>query len=337
MIASQISRRTVLRTMAVGGLALAAPRLARATDAAPVRIANASGAITLTMTELMKRKQFMEEMGLTPEVMNLADGSKITAGIISGNLDLTTMSGFGQTFAAMERGGDLKVLGGAAELATLGVFTTKPDVRTLKDLEGRTVGTGAIGALLHQLMVALLEKYQVDTSKVRFVNIGSSVNAFKAATVGTVDAAPGELAVLEEPDRFKVTMLEHGNMALELPDYTYQGAYSSANIIGKKRDVLVRTMAAYAKLYRFVQTPEAKDEFLAVRRALYPNAPEQENVAQWAVIQKYKPFAVNLTLSQQRLDYMQKLNVELGVQKTVLPYSTVSDMSIAQDALAMIG
>lgn len=331
----EYSRRKVLGGMMVGSLAGVLPRVARAQEM-PVSIANASGAVTLTMTELLKRKGFLEEMGLTPDVVNLADGSKITAGIISANIDLTTMSGFGQTFAAMEKGGDLKILGGAALLATLGVFTSKDDVRTLSDLEGRTVGTGAIGALLHQLMVALLEKHGVDVSKVQFVNVGSSVDAFKAATLGAVDAAPGELAVLEEPERFKVTLVENGNLALELPEYTYQGAYTSGAVIAEKRDILVRTMAAYAKLYRFVQTPDAKDDFMAVRKALYPNATDEQNAAQWNVIQKYRPFAESLALDQERLDYMQNLNVELGVQKSVLPYDQIADMTIAKDAVALI-
>ena len=54
-------------------------------------------------------------------------------------------------------------------------------------------------------------------------------------------------------------------------------------------------------------------------------------------MQKYKPYAVNLTLTEERLNYMQGLNVELGVQKKVMPFSQVADMSVAQEALKMLG
>jgi hypothetical protein len=41
-------------------------------------------------------------------------------------------------------------------------------------------------------------------------------------------------------------------------------------------------------------------------------------------------------LSEQRVNYMQQLNVSLGVQKSLLPYSKVSDMSLAQDAIKLL-
>jgi len=147
-------------------------------------------------------------------------------------------------------------------LPSLCVFTSRDDVRALKDLEGRTVGTGSLGSLLHQLMVGLLDKYGVDSSKVKFVNIGASVDVFKATVVGTVDAGTGENAILEQLDDYKIRLVEHGNMAIELPEYTYQGGWTSERTLDRKRDTIVRVLAAYAKLYRFVQTPGAQEAFL---------------------------------------------------------------------------
>jgi hypothetical protein len=57
---------------------------------------------------------------------------------------------------------------------------------------------------------------------------------------------------------------------------------------------------------------------------------------QWTFIQQYRPYAVDLTLSAQRLDYMQRLNVSVGSQKTVLPFDRVADMSLAEEALKLI-
>ena len=41
-------------------------------------------------------------------------------------------------------------------------------------------------------MVALLLKHDVELSKVRFVNIGASVDVFRAIVFGTIDAGAGE-------------------------------------------------------------------------------------------------------------------------------------------------
>jgi hypothetical protein len=52
--------------------------------------------------------------------------------------------------------------------------------------------------------------------------------------------------------------------------------------------------------------------------------------------QKHKSFAVDLVLSEERVRYMQELNISLGVQKTLIPYDRVADMSMARDALKLI-
>lgn len=340
MFNASFTRRGLLGTaLAASAAGLAAPRIGFAATGTPVpvTIANASGAVNQTMAELMKQQGFLEEFGLKPEVMAVADGSKILSGIVSGSIDSSTMSGFGQLFPAIERGAEIRVLGGAALLPLLALFTSKPEIRTLKDLEGKTIGTGSLGALVHQLMVALLRKHKVDVSKVQFVNIGASVDIFKGALMGTVDAGVGEIAILEQPDQYKVRMVENGNLATELPEYTYQGAWTSTALIGKERDKLVRTMAAYAKLYRFVQTPAAKDAFFNARKTVFPNGSESDNTAVWNVIQKYKPFATDLALSEERLNFMQQLNVDLKVQTKLLPFDKVADMSIARDAVALLG
>jgi hypothetical protein len=102
------------------------------------------------------------------------------------------------------------------------------------------------------------------------------------------------------------------------------------------RNALVRTLAAYAKLYRFVQTPEARGAFLRARRTVFPNAPDTDHVAQWNFIQFYKPFAVDLVLNPERLRYMQQLNVGFKVQKEILPFERVADMSLAAEALKLL-
>ena len=48
-------------------------------------------------------------------------------------------------------------------------------------------------------------------------------------------------------------------------------------------------------------------------------------------------FAVDITLSEERVRYMQELNLSLGTQKKMLPYEQVVDASLAGDALKLLG
>jgi hypothetical protein len=58
---------------------------------------------------------------------------------------------------------------------------------------------------------------------------------------------------------------------------------------------------------------------------------------QWSLAQQVGADATGLVPSEERLRYMQELNVETGVQKSVLPVERVADMSFALDAIKLLG
>jgi ABC-type nitrate/sulfonate/bicarbonate transport system substrate-binding protein len=319
--------------MAGGGLA-SCGRAPTKVDS--ITIANAAGGSNLTMAALIRQEGFLESFGLQSEILTVADGSKILGGIVSGSVDASFMSGFGQAFPAIARGAKVKIIGGGALLPSLALFTSKPQITRLKDLEGRTVGSGSVGALTYQLTVTLLRKHGVDVSKISFVNIGSSADVFRAVSAGTIDAGVGPVAQAQTAAARGMNIIANGNMALELKDFTFQGAWTTSDTISERRDILVKALAAYGALYRFVQNPASKGAFIKARSGVFSSAPLADHEAEWAYIQRYKPFAVNLALSRERIDYIQRLNVEFGLQNSVLPFERVADMSLARDALALL-
>jgi len=335
----ELTRREFLVQGAGATLAAAFPAGAvkGAAGPTPIRIANAAGGLNLVMAELMRRQRFLEAFGLAPELLAVADGTRILGGIVSGSVDASFMSGFGQAFPAIEHGAPIRIIGGGALLPVLALFSAKPGIKTLKDLEGHTIGTGSVGALVYQLTVTLLLKYRVDVSGIRFVNIGSNADIFRAVSAGTVDAGVGEAALIPTAAQFGVHLIEHGDMSMELADYTYQGAWTTEKELASRRDMLVRALAAYGRLYRFVQGPDARAAFFQARRVVFAHAPDSDHQAMWSYIQRYRPFAVNLTLDPHRLRYMQELNVGFKVQRAVLPFERVADMSLAADALKLLG
>jgi ABC-type nitrate/sulfonate/bicarbonate transport system substrate-binding protein len=307
------------------------------TSANLVHIATASGGMNLTMSELLRQQKFLESFDLTPEVIAMADGNKILGGIYSGSLDLSPMSGFGQVFPAVERGADLKIINAATLLPWQAMFSAKPNVQSLKDLEGKVVGVGAIGSLVHQLTVTLLRKHSVDVSAVKFVNIGSSADVFKGVVAGTVDAGTGPASFVDDAESYHVHALPNGNMSEELKEFTYQAGWTSSRMIAEKRDLLVRVLAAYAKLFRFVADPSSQDAFLKARKTVFPDAPAHEHLGEWNYLQTFKPFAPDLMLTPERIRYMQEINISFEIQKELLPFERVVDLSLAQDALKLLG
>ena len=327
---------------ALGG-ALASGTPAQSADQSaltPVRILNPGGDPTLVLQQLLKQQGYLEQLGLDATTENLVDGTKVISGLFSGSHDISVLSGFGQILPAIEQGAKVKILAASSFLPTQAVYSAKPEIKALKDLEGRIVGTGPLGALLHQLMIALFQKHGVDPDKVRFVNVGNSANIFRAVVAGMVDAGPAPIDVYDQQEKYGIHSLRDGDMWTELPEFTFQGAYATDEAIANKRDVLVRVLAAYAKLYRFVHSPDSKDAFIQASLTALSKADNEDMRRQaehqWVFIQTYRPYAVDLVLSEQRLDYMQRLNVSVGVQKKPLPFNQVADMSLAQEALKLI-
>jgi NitT/TauT family transport system substrate-binding protein len=333
---STLNRRDVLAgTAAVLG-AVAAPYVARAQALKPINIISTQGKATQTLQELIKRKKYLEEMGLNPNMVYVADGSKLLGALLSGESDICMMSGFGQVLTAIEKGAKIKILAGAMVKPEHAFYSAKPNIKSVKDLEGKTIAAASPGALIHAMTVALLRKYGVDEKKVTFVNIGGAPDIFRAVAAGVVDGGISEIDVYNQQARYGVHVLAEGNMWTELPEFTFQAAYASDRMISQKRDDLVRTMAAYAKLYRYLLTPESKDDYIAAQAAVTGKNEPEASGWQWQFFQETKIYATDLVLPEDRINYMQDLNASVGAQKKVLPFNEVADMSLARDAIKLI-
>ena len=255
--------------------------------------------------------------------------------LTSGKADVCMGSGVSNVIAAIAGGAPLRLLAGANLRVVQAIFSKRPEIRTLKDLEGRRVGSGPKGQLVHQIIFAAMLKQGADPNKVDFVNLGNSGTIFKAVAKGEIDAGTGEANVYDSQAKYGVHVLEHGALWEELPDYINQASYASLDAIKTKREILIRTLAAHAKAYRFVQTPQSHDAYAAARIAATAGPVDPaETETQWSFYQRLKPFAVNLVLNEGQVRYIQQLNVTMGLQKAVMPSREPSSIaSLAKEAL----
>ena len=315
--------------------------LALAQDKGPalnVRIANTAGNTSMVLQQMLKDKGYFEKFGLKPEILNVSDGNKVTSSILGGDVDVCMISGFSSLLPAIEKGAKMKVLCGAGMVVGQCLYSKKPEIKELKDLVGKTVGIGAVGALLHEITVAMMRKHGVDEKQVTFVNVGSSTDVLRAVVAGTVDCGSAEIDNLASADKLGIHALTNGKAWEQIPEYTWQAGYTSDDAIAKKRDALVRTLAAFGSLYRFLVSPDSFDSYKAARASALGSAKDDLAEAQlfWNFVQQKKGYAYDLVLNKQQIDYVQDLNVSLGVQQKILPFEQVCDMSIAQDALKLM-
>lgn len=330
---SSLSRRNFL----VGGAALAsgllaAPHIARAQNNR-VKIATTAGSQALTVSQLMIDQGYMAELGLEPEFVPVSDGSKVLASVISGEVDLCMGTGFPNILPAIERGGGVRVIATAQNYVNSVVFSGREDIQSIADLQGKNIGTGSIGAQVHIYMSALLQKAGIDTSSVQFVNIGGSAAIFKAVAAGVIDAGPGEPELMYEADAYNVKVL--GPVWELLPEMVGQASYASDKTITERREMVVQTLAAYRRLYQFINGPDSLEAFLAARATAMKEDDRDTGTNQWKVLQETKMMGEDLILPPDRIEWMQNLNISLGIQQQLIPYERITDATLAEDALAL--
>ena len=338
-----MSRRDVIRLggglLALGATAPFHPVLAAGQLADlpyEVHIVNTGSNATLVVQALLDQLGYLNEFNVKTTTTNVSDGTKLMGSLISGESDICLLSGFSQVLPAIEKGAKLKVVGAANQLIAQALYSSNPEIKKVEDLKGKTIGTGAIGALLHQMTVALLRKHGVDAADVQFVNIGSSAAVFKSVVAGKVDAGPAMTDVYDQQDAYGVHAV--ADFWSELPEYPYQGSYASEAAIQDKREGLVRVLAAYCKMYRFMMDdPNAEEAFMQAYKSAVGASEEAQGRMMIKFTRENKTYTRDLILTQQQIDYMQDLNLEFDIQKGRLPFDEVVDLSLAKEATTLLG
>jgi ABC-type nitrate/sulfonate/bicarbonate transport system substrate-binding protein len=301
-----------------------------------LQIIDAGGPHEKVTVELMRRMGYFERLGVDVERTFVGNGSEAVESLLAGRGDVALQVGFGPALVAIEKGAPLRVVAGANLLTVHAVYSRHPEIRQLRDLVGRTVGVGRLGALTHQLMYAALRKHGIDPQAVTFVPIGNSATIFQALLAGRVDAGFGETDVFENQAHYEVHALEDGILWQELPEFPNQASFATLAAISRKREALVRTLAAHALLYRFLQRADSRDAYATAWSTALPESTREEGCAQWSFYQRYHPFAGNLQLPEGSVGYLQEINMAMGLQRRRLAYNDAVDMSLSREALELI-
>src|SRR6185312_7782002 len=93
----------------------------------------------------------------------------------------------GAAILAGARGADIKIVGCDWPHPPQGLMV-RSTIGKVEDLRGKTVAVSAPGSLPNLLIGAILEKYHVPASEVKFANLGGDLDRYKAVLAGVADA-----------------------------------------------------------------------------------------------------------------------------------------------------
>ena len=136
---------------------------------------------------MMVCRGFAEKQGLKLEIMQIKADQIGLKALLAGELD-SYEGGPGGAIVAAARGADVKILGCHWPGLVHGLFV-RENVTKVEDLRGKNIAISSPGALPDLLVRAVLDQHGVPVSEVKFANMGSDTDRYKALTVGVVDAA----------------------------------------------------------------------------------------------------------------------------------------------------
>jgi NitT/TauT family transport system substrate-binding protein len=184
-------RRTTLKALAgmAGVIAVTSggPRVAAA--ATKVRLAFCGQLLCVVPYEVTRARGHFGDQDLDVELIYTRGGNAAMQALVGGAVEYAGTS-FDVALQAFANGAPIRRFAstGRLPLFALAVAPKRAqDVKSVKELQGRTVGVSALGNADHVLLQFLLEQAGVDAKKVRYAAIGT--NVFDALRLGHVDAA----------------------------------------------------------------------------------------------------------------------------------------------------
>jgi ABC-type nitrate/sulfonate/bicarbonate transport system substrate-binding protein len=197
---------------------------------------------------IAQERGFFRQEGLLADVVQVRGNIGVTA-LLSG--DAHAINNVGTIVRAMERS-DLpaKVVSQSLK-KNLFWLVTKPEIKSLAELKGKTFGTTTLGGSQHLAAVRFLRNAGLDPDKDITVLIGGDVPAQLQSLVSGVI----QLAALSPPtvilarDKFKLRI--HGSTLDDLPSLQ-NGLAFSEKLLRERRELAKRIVRARTRAHRYL-------------------------------------------------------------------------------------
>ncbi|MGH6683243.1 MAG: ABC transporter substrate-binding protein [Pseudolabrys sp.] len=274
---------------------------------------------------------FAERHGLKLNIVPLKNGATAHKALLSGELD-SIESSPGATILAGAHGADIKIIGCDWPGVPHGLMV-RSTISNVEDLKGKTVAVAAPGSLPNLLINAILEKYKIPQSDVRFANLGGDLDRYKALLAGVADAGivAAEFMAVAPKD---VAMLIYGQDVL--PNYVRLCLTMTGKTITARREDAINFVAAEMEALRFAASH--RDETIALTRETIHAKPDDPRAA-YAYDDTVRRHAIDpeITLPLDKLDWMQSELVKAGNLKTPIDLTKITDAAMRNEAAKRAG
>lgn len=324
--------KTFVTYTAVALASCAAFGTASAQNAAPWRHGIVQAKSDAGIVLMADHKGYAKQNGIDLNVIQFTGDSLALKALIAGELDTYEGSPGGPLLAA-SRGADIKIVGCYWPGLTYGIFT-KPDVESVKDLDGKTLAISGPGSLPDLIARAVLQTNDVQPSSVSFTPMGSDVDRMRALTTGVVDAAAASTEFIDFAKKNNLKLLAHAQDAA--PNFLRFCTYATGKTVAERKDELAHYLAAQMQGVKYAL--DHRDESIALTRTITKVDQTDTRAADmFDEVTKYHAVDSTMAIPVEKLSWMQELLLKTKNLQTPNDLSKLVDDSARQQALTIVG
>jgi NitT/TauT family transport system substrate-binding protein len=236
-------RRLVV--LVIGILAFAgASHFAFADDTLKVAVPQ-KGAWDAGIAELGERGGIFKKHGLDLDILYVTAGPESIQGMIAGSIDIAVASGVSAALGTYAKGAPIRIFSneitGAPDLYWF-VPADSP-IKTIQDMNGKTVAFSAVGSSSHGSLLALIAQYHLTAKPTQTGNIAATLTQ---TMTGQVDVGFGAAPFgLDKVESGQTRVIATGNDVAALKTRSVRVNLTSAATLASKHDAIVRFMQGY--------------------------------------------------------------------------------------------
>jgi NitT/TauT family transport system substrate-binding protein len=207
-------------------------------------------------------------------VPSYAGGGAATPALISGSIDISTSPAAALT--AIMRGAPLKIVYTMADRCNYQLWSTQPDLVTLKDLKGKQVGILSRGDTFEIAMRLTLLQAGLPQDWVGYTPLGVG-DAARAAAIASGSLPAVIVARSDIEPLLDTPALKRGHLVVDMMKtlrWPYTGVVVSDAMVKNRPDVLVHFLKATVKGVRYVKA--FRSETLAELQREEPQANQRQ-------------------------------------------------------------
>lgn len=216
-----------------------------------IRVGQGSISLQSGLMHIAKDRGLFAKYGLVTETIYIPGGSTNIQVLISGNLDLSQLSGAPGVAANLE-GADIVYFAGLLDKLNYQLIT-RPEIKSVEQLKEKKYGVSRYGSSADFGMRAMLKKLGVDPMKdATILQIGDEPSRIAAIKSGNIDGTVANAPFGIEAERLKLNVLAD-SVKMDIPFFN-TGLLGSRRFLDRQEAKVMNFLRAYIEAIKVLKT-----------------------------------------------------------------------------------